>query len=282
MGNLQKYGSFDLDSMEAEDEELKKGQRPSEFLKLEDGGSYRLRFLPPPLDAYWAKNPKTGKSSPFKVIHEHFVEVPGQKRKARFVCPRLHGGGKCPACEEADALYRTGNALDKDKARDLRPSPRVYANVIDRDNADRGPIIYAFGKGVKDDLSRIRKRYGDFTDPTDGGFDIWIDRKNDNGRISYDVDADRENTALGDEEWLEQQFNLDTYAKVPTLEEIAEAMSGDQGGRGRGRGRSGNNGRRQIESGETQRSKRRTAADDMGDIVEAEYTEVEDNCEVPL
>ena len=281
MGNLQKYGGFDLDTMDAEDADLAKGARPSEFLKMEDGGAYSLRFLPPPLDAAWAKNSKTGKASPFKVIHEHFVEVPGQKRKFRFVCPRMEGGGTCPACDQADALYRTGNALDKDKAYDLRPSPRVYTNVIDRENPDRGPVIFAFGKGVKEDLSRLRKRYGDFTNPTEEGYDIHIDRTNKNGRISYTVSAARGGSELGDEAWLEQQFNLDTYARVATLEEIEEGLSGDAEAGGQKRRRNSGtariDGSKQLGAG---RAKRPTAGDDIGDVIEAEV--VEDNCDVPL
>lgn len=289
---LQQYGSFDLDVIDAEDDEIKKGQRASEFLRMEDGKSYQLRFLPPPMDASWSKKVVNSKTirSPFKIIHEHFVDVSGQKRKIRFVCPRLTHGGPCPACTQADDLYRTGNQLDKDKAKDMRPSSRVYANVVHRDEDERGPIIYAFGKGVKDALSSIRKKFGDFTDPV-GGFDIWIDRKND-GRISYEVNPDRDNTPLHEDEnqaeaWLEAQFNLDHYAKVPELEEITAMMSGKQ--ERRSFGNSGGE-RKQLSEGRGERTRRRTAADDMDDVIEAEVVEEEEgtkgftptDCKVPM
>lgn len=282
MGNLQNYGSFDIDVIEAESEEMAKGQRPSEFLRMEDGKSYQLRFLPPPLDASWAKKTVGGKTkmSPFKIIHEHFVDIPGQKRKIRFVCPRLTHGGPCPACQQADELYRTGNQIDKDKARDLRPTSRVYTNVIVRAEEDRGPVIYAFGNGVKEALSKIRKRFGDFTDPING-YDVFIDRENNNGRITYQVDADRENSPLNEDEeiaemWLESQFNLDQYARVPELEEITEMMSGKQ--QDRRSFKKDSSERKQLGSG---RQKRRTAADDMDDIIEVEV-EIEDDCKVPM
>lgn len=290
MGNVQKYGSFDLDAMEDEAAELDKGKRPSEFLKMEDGDEKRLRFLPPPSDASWARKKNAqGKTvtSPFKIIHEHFMEIPGQKRKLRFVCPRITNGGQCPACDQADALERTGNSLDKDKARDLRSSARVYANVIDRDDEARGPIIFAFGKGIFKDLKGIMKKFGDFTNP-ENGYDILIDRKNDNSRISYDVTPDRNASPLEGDNWLEGQYNLDQYANVPTLDEIEEMIENANDG-GRGRGRGGNKKTtvkakpdRQLASGGA-RSKKRTSADDMEDVVEdAEFEEAEDEEDVPL
>lgn len=303
MGNLQNYGGFDLDVFDEDDKEIEKSSKSSEFMTMEKGDNV-VRFLPPPADAAWAKRPD-GKISPFKVIHEHFVEVPGLKRKVRFVCPRLHGGGHCPACSDADALIRTGNPFDKDKARDMYPSARTYANVIDRNDEARGPKVLGFSKTIREGLKRARNRFGDFTDPSEGGFDIIIEKVDKNGKIEYNVEADRGNSPLGNEEWLESQFNLDSYARVPTLEEIKDMLSGKEsrGGRGGrnlgggesrgqlsdgrggrdsgGRGSRSSGGRSERAAAKTERaepqreerSSRRTAADDVYD---AEFEEAED------
>lgn len=292
MGNLQNYGGFDLDVFDEDTKEIEKSSKSSEYMKLEDGDNV-VRFLPPPKNAPWAKRPD-GSLSPFKVVHEHFCEVPGLKHKIRFVCPRMHGGGACPACEEADALIRTGNPFDRDKAKELYPTARTYANVIDRNDEGRGPKVLAMSKTIREGLARVRKRFGDFTNPTSEGFDIIIERTDKNNKIEYAVEGDRQGSELGDESWLEMQFNLDTYARVQTLDEIKDLLSGNTGGNRRqmgggrdskrlGDGRSGSSSRggdRESRSGgrdtkqpdREQRQRMTTAADDA---IDAEFEDAQ-------
>jgi hypothetical protein len=220
MGNLVKYGSFNLDDLDKQDAQVAATTTVgADFMKLQPGNN-KVRFIPP-----------EGGGSPFEIVNEHFIDTPTGQR-VRFTCPRLMEKKDCPACQEADRLKRTGNPIDRDKAWSFYPKLRVYSNVIDRENPG-APRILAFGKTIWDGLKRIRRdkdEGGDFTNPGPDGFDVIITRegtgKND---TRYSVRPARTDAALaeGDDgitKVIADQWDLSKYSSVPSLEEAMNMM----------------------------------------------------------
>jgi hypothetical protein len=217
-GNLVKYASYDLEEADKEQTELDAGA--ADFMKLKAGRNV-VRILPPPL--------ASGRRSPFVKIWQHFIELPGAAHPVSFSCPRLMLKKHCPACQKADQLKATGNPADLDMAKDLFAKRRVFANVINRAEPEKGPRILGFGKTIDEQLVALRRDEdagGDYTDPVNG-FDIIISRqgstKND---TKYDVRPSRQSTPLATtqeqmQDWIDTQHSLEALNKVPTAEELA-------------------------------------------------------------
>lgn len=233
MTNLVKYGSYDLEQAAEEKEELGKGGAGADFLKLQTGKNV-VRFLPP----------KVGVRSPFKVVFQHFVKLPGMTNPVTFACPRMTNKQPCPACAKADELKSTGNPADADMARELFASRRVFANVISRANPEDGPKILGFGKMVHEQLLAIRQDEdsgGDFTHPEDG-FDIVIEKSGEKLTTKYQVRPARQGSLLASDpgqmqDWIDMQHNLDALQRVPTREELAKMFGGEASGGARQRAR---------------------------------------------
>ena len=219
MSNIVRYGSYDMDAAEEEAQDLAKSDGAA-FLKLKPGRNV-VRFLPPPVDV----------RSPFRTIHQHFVSMPGQAKPVVFACPRVLAKETCPVCLKAEELNRTGSKSDRDRAYQLFPKRRIFANVIDRNDPEAGVQILGFGKMIHDGLVVIRRdpdSGGDFTHPMTG-FDIIIERKG-TGRTDteYKVMPARKESKLGDMTWLDQQHDLSRFAKLMTAEQILQALGGNE------------------------------------------------------
>lgn len=214
---IEKYGKWDASAVVEEQKFLDEGDG-GEFMKLAVGRNV-VRFLPPP----------PGARSPFLVVYQHYVEVPGVQKPVVFACPRVMLKKPCPACQKAAELRRTGNPADYDFAAKLMPRRRVFAEVINRAEPERGVQVLAFGKLIHEELRKLRDENeggGDYTDPVNG-FDIIIHRtgtgKND---TEYSVKAVRTNSPLGNDEWLEMRPGLDRFGVVKSAEQIMELLSG--------------------------------------------------------
>jgi hypothetical protein len=218
MANIQKYATFSLEDAESEEQELSKLGQGADFLKLKEGKN-QLRFLPA----------KVG-DKPFVRVQQHFIEPPGGKGFS-FACPRIHAKKACPVCDRVDKLYATGNPRDEEEAKKLKPSLRVFANVIDRSDPERGVVVFGFGKTIYEQLIALRKddsAGGDYMDPGPEGFDIVIERTGQGMKTEYKVWPARRTSPLGNDDWLEQMHSLARYAKVMTTEEIAAALGGQR------------------------------------------------------
>jgi len=221
MSNLIKYGSYEPEAAVAEQAELAKAS--GDFMKLAVGRNV-VRFLPPPM----------GKKSPFVMVHQHFINLPGMEAPYSFACPRLMIGRACPVCQKIDQLRASGNPADYDLAGEMLPSLRVFCNVIDRANEEMGPRKLAIGKKIHEALVGLRQDSdagGDYTHP-ETGFDIIIARvgtgKND---TKYTVMPARQSTPLAADaalmqEWIDSQADLMRFALVPSYEEIVQNIGG--------------------------------------------------------
>lgn len=224
MGNIIKYGSYSLEQAEKEQAELESGD--AAFMSFKVGRNV-IRILPPPV----------GKNSPFRIVYQHFFNIPGKQEPIVFVCPRYELKKPCPVCAEADRLKSTGNPVDEERADGLYARRRIYCNAINRAEPEKGPRIAAFGKTVHEPLLALRKNEeegGDYTNP-ENGFDVVVNRtgtgKND---TKYVVTPSRTNTPLAStpeqmQDWIDTQHNLERYAKCPTEQELNKLLFGEAG-----------------------------------------------------
>jgi gp32 DNA binding protein like len=216
MSNLVQYGGYSEEAAKAEQEEAEKGS--TDFMKFAAGKNV-VRILPPPI----------GRSSPFQVVHQHFVQLDGMTAQASFNCPRMMAKRSCPVCGMVDKLRASGNPVDYDRAGDLLPKLRVYCAVIDRAKPEQGPRVLAFGKSVHKVLTAIREE-GDFTHPTDG-FDIIVNRKG-TGKTDteYDTRAARSNSPLAEtveqmNDWIKGQPDVTMYGRVPSDDDLRRILN---------------------------------------------------------
>lgn len=273
--NLVPFGSYEIESAQSERSVLDK-EGSGEFLKIPVGRT-QIRILPPP----------AGQKTPFVVVHQHYIQMPGDDKPIVFVCPRVSSRGKkhCPACEKAEEMYRSSNPMDRKRGQALFPKRRVFCNVIDRKDPEAGSKPFAFGYQIHDQLVNYREDPEDsvdFTHPEEG-CDIVIKRKgtskndteykvilHDRGRKSPLADTVEEMNDL-----ITGQKDLARYTAIPGEEEIIDMLEGNRPSRGdrelpsdTGRGRRRN---RDDDDDDRRSRRRRTAADDVQD---AEFEEV--------
>lgn len=222
MTSLVKYGAFDIGALEQQNQKISDNSGGgADFMKIKEGRS-RVRVLPP----------KEGRTTPFGVVREHFLTA-NNGTKVSFACPRhAEEPSPCPACEKGRELKSSGNPLDRKKADEHWPGLRVYVNVRDRAEPE-GPRILGFGRQVWDSILRIAKdpeEGGDFTNPTDEGFDLIIDRTG-TGKFDtkYTVSAARTSSPLDEDvevvqRFIETQWDLDKYTRKPSLDEVLGMM----------------------------------------------------------
>lgn len=256
MSNIVKYGTYEVEAADKEAEDLERGS--TEFLKFKVGRTV-MRLLPPPL----------GKKSPFRVVWTHYVNLPGAADPISFACPRQEGKKPCPICSRADQLKGTGNPADYDRAKELFAKRRIYANVINREEPEKGPVVAGFGKTIHEALVALRRdpdAGGDFCHP-DSGYDIIIERKGTGKNdTEYKVFPARKSTPLGNMDWIEVQHDLERYAQILTPEEIRAKLSGEKDG-GQPQQQA-----RDIGGGKASATPRRTVESDavQGEVVEGE------------
>jgi len=213
MSNLVKYGGYTQEDAEAD----RKALGSSEFWKPQTGKNI-IRFLPP----------LPGKKA-MNSYFQHYVKLEMMERGAGFACPRMAKKGPCLVCDQADKLKASGHKADFDYARELFPRRRTLTNIINRKDPDSGPVVYAFGKTVHEDLIALRGAdKADFTDPIEG-YDIMIERKGEGLKTEYRVVASRNTTQLSPDaaqinDWISNQPDLARYCLVPTTEQILELL----------------------------------------------------------
>jgi len=197
--------------------------RNRNYFKLEDGINV-VRLLPPP----------PGQTEPWVMGYEHFFRNwSGGDKHFSFGCPRENGGGRCPACEEADRLNATGNPVDAKRAKDYNAKLRVYSYIVDRKNPEAGIQVMAYGSMILEQMVELLQDedvYGqDFTHPFEGD-DLAIKKFEKDGYVKYRVNirnGNHDRLAETDEqmvEWLQGALRAPLSQKLKTLsyEEIVQ------------------------------------------------------------
>lgn len=227
MGNL-KYGSYDVDTALEEKGELE-AAGGAEMMKLTVGRN-PLRVLPPPV----------GQRTPFKTVYQHFIELPGNKKS--FICARLEAKKPCAICQKVEELKASPSKADREAADDMYARRRVFVNVLDRKNPDKGVLVLGIGKSIHEQLVSLRDEEtgGDYCDP-ENGFDVIIERTGTGKQdTKYKVYLARKSSPLAGtveepdyermQELIDTQSDLGKFARLPDQNEIAGLLgSGDSG-----------------------------------------------------
>jgi hypothetical protein len=229
MSNLVKFGSYDVEAAHEEKSDLSAGGGQAEFMKLKAGRNV-VRIIPPPM----------GKRSPFRTVYQHFIQTP--TGPIVFVCPRLEKKQPCPACQRAEEFRGSKNEEDQKMASEFFARRRVFCNVVDRGEPEKGAKVLAFGKGIHESLVALRDdpdSGGDYTHPING-FDIIIERSG-NGKndTKYAVRGARNTSQLADDvtvmqSLIDTQRDLEQFARVPTWDELRDMLAGKKREKGDG------------------------------------------------
>lgn len=219
------WKAWSPDAAEREDTEQRQERNVLPYIKLKEGRN-ALRIMPPQGDS----------DSPFLRVWQHYINGDDGKLVV-FECPwrgkPLKERTPCPACEAATRMDQSSNPLDREKARKLFPTMRVYANAIDRSDAMAGPKVLTIPGSVYEELLSIAKDSdagGDFTNP-DTGFDVVITKTGSGMETRYKTKAARDNSPLADDpadadEWLDSMHKLRDTIRVLSAEQIREAIDG--------------------------------------------------------
>lgn len=247
---LQKYRTWSPDKIKQSREESEQ-ESGNMFFKTKPGKNH-VRVLPAPAHM----------EEPLYKVYEHRIPTDGGKALT-FACPRMMRKEACKACSVAENLKRSNNKADKDYGYQIHAKRRVYANVIDRKNPERGVQVFAFGKTIHDELLKLADPDvggDDFTNP-ESGFDVFIEKNGEGLTTSYLVSGSRKSSPLGKDEWLDQLTDLsrfgDTTRPTHEIEEALEARVEDEPRRGQPQA-----------SRAPERRPARTAEDD---VIDADY-----------
>lgn len=281
-GAMVKWATYDEDTA-AEEDEAREQASGGDFFKPQVGRN-EGRIPPPPPNTGWG--PK-GKPSPFKVVYEHRIKIPGSDLPINMVCPKKQLGERCLICELEQQLKRSGSPRDKQMADELYARRRTYFNWIDLSDPERPNVkVWPVGKTIASELTDLRTERGDYTHPTKGTT-IVVRRKgtgkNDTTYKVYegeDLPMDELDIAPDD------LFDLDDFAQVPDLER-QEAILEEIETRMRAKSSKRSARRQDDEDDEdaderprrsrSRKQKRRSVQDDVEDVIDADYREVEDD-----
>lgn len=171
--------------------------------------------------------------SPLLVTQQHYFEFP-DKSKFVFNCPKLMARCTCDGCITIDRMLDSGHANDEKLAKRFMPKTRVFVRLIDRENEHLGPRIFGFGKLIFDELKLLRKnpqRGGDFTDPTERGYDLELHASGDGMERRYKVYPTARGPLASPEqvrEWMAALPSMDRYGKILEREAIIAGLRLDR------------------------------------------------------
>jgi hypothetical protein len=211
------------------------------------GGENHVRILPP--SPMWENANHYGCD-----VWVHYGVGP---ERASIICLYKMKGEACPICEER---VRAERAHDEDLARDLKPSRRVLAFILNRKDEGQGVLAWAMPYTIDRDINKACKdrstgEYYHVDDP-ENGYDIYFDRDGEGLTTKYSgVSLARRPSAIPQKYWdwlddkpLPEVLRWRDYAEVKRLYE------------GSGRGEAASDNERPVETRvETRREPERAA-----------------------
>jgi hypothetical protein len=218
--------AFKYVKREAADIEKRASQKGGDFVGLFDDnyvtykvkkGDNWIRILPPTFE---------GARHYGMDVHVHFSVGPGRDT---VVCNNKTFGKKCAVC---DAMARLAAAGDEKEAEELKPKKRVAVWLLDRDDEDKGPQLYAMPWTLDRDIAKLSKdkRTGAiyYLDHPKSGYDINFEKEGDQKLTKYvGISIAREPTSV-DPEWLDfiQEHPLDEVLVERTYKEVQDIYTG--------------------------------------------------------
>lgn len=218
--------AFKYRPRDAQSWDRRANQRGSEFegfikeeLKLfsPKKGANAVRFLPPTFEdaSHYAID-----------IYVHYGVGPNN---ASVLCLQQMKGERCPLCEARSKALKVG---DEEAARELRAAKRALCWMIDRNDEDRGPQLWAAPYTLDRAVSGLAKdrRTGKIyaLDDPQGGYDVFFDKVGEKQRTEYtSVQIDRNPSDISDKiiAYIEQWPLPDTLI-WRTYNEVAKLYAG--------------------------------------------------------
>ncbi len=151
-----------------------------------------------------------------------------------YLCLNRMKNKPCPLCEARATAEQQG---ETDVAKDLKPTKRVAAWIIDRKDEDAGPVLWPMPITIDKEIEgrRIHKRTGEILpiDDPNEGYDIEFHRKGTALNTKYTgVDISRDSSSLHDDpdvvdEWIDfiVENELPSAFVYYTYEQISNAYN---------------------------------------------------------
>ena len=157
----------------------------------------------------------------------HYIPKAGSTKKNAVTCLKIAKGERCYLCEVVASLRKSGKKDDKALAKELSASPRIFMNVIDRDDNDTVKVLGCGNMIFKGILKYIADDdWGDITDAKQGR-NIVIERigtgKND---TEYSV-RPKPKINVVDMSKIEL-FDLEEMVTIPTIAEQKAILAGEE------------------------------------------------------
>lgn len=157
----------------------------------------------------------------------------GSGQDKSVICPIAEGLEECPICEAIKGLYKTKDKEDAAFAKSIRAQTRVYWNIVDLKDKEKGVQVWFTGSDVLEQVLEYmaNPKYGDVTDPIKGRnltlkFTEGKDTKS--GYNEYMVQPDPDRTPLDDAEWLSQMIDLKSFIKMTSIEDMEAILWGKE------------------------------------------------------
>lgn len=183
-------------------------------------GDNRIRLLPPT----W----KGAKHYGLDVWVHYRVGPDG----GSYLCPRKHGDGKCPICDERDDIRGDSDA-DEKYVKELEAKRRVLVYLVDREAEREGEQAWFMPQSLDKDIVKVSvdkdTREVLPIDHPEDGFDIIFEKSGSKVNTKYDgVQIARRPSPLGKRVWLENAMDnpLPDQLKVYDEEHIEQAFYG--------------------------------------------------------
>ena len=151
-----------------------------------------------------------------------------------YLCRKKMLNEACPVCEEAKRAEREG---DDEYYKELKPKQRVAFYLVDRDDEEKGALVWSAPWGFDRDVCKISvdKRSGEVLelDNPEDGYDIEFEKTGAKKRTKYEgVKIARKASDLDNDEALEfiDENPLPDILNFYSYEHIADVFNGGSGG----------------------------------------------------
>lgn len=212
---------MNLDRIKKKQAELKEKKTRRDFWSPKEGPN-EIRVLP-----HWTGDMEA----------DFFYETAYHKElgpdKETVICLKFERNEDCPICNIIGELYKTKSKDDAAWAKQIRMQRRVYWNIVDLKEKEKGAQVWMTGvdvlEQVLDYCSNIK--YGDITDPKTGRNITlkFTDGKNTkSGWNDYNVQPDPDRTQIENPEWLEQMADLTTFIKITSVDKMLAILYGKE------------------------------------------------------
>lgn len=168
---------------------------------------------------------KENPENPFVELYFHYGVGP------KVMLSPISYGEKDPIVEFANGLKKSKDPEDWALGKKLTPKMRTFALVVSRNEEEKGPRWYEFGKSVYQELLALGadEEVGDFTDILEGR-DIKVDVTAGNPYQETAIRPTMKSSPLSKDQalitkWLEEQPELMSNYKKYTFDEIKDFLT---------------------------------------------------------